>query len=79
MESAPNILFLNDFPPSNQNGGTVLIRRLLSGYPADNLIALTDAQNMISAFQFQMVRDTMRRCLPYWKRAASVFPASRPS
>jgi glycosyltransferase involved in cell wall biosynthesis len=45
MGPPPDILFLNDFPPSNQNGGTVLIRRLLSAYPAANLIALTDRRH----------------------------------
>jgi hypothetical protein len=45
MSSPPEILFLNDFPPSNQNGGTVLIRRLLSGYPTAKLIALTDSRH----------------------------------
>ena len=44
MEPLPVVLFFNDFPPSNANGGTVLIRRLLSGYPREKLIAVTRSQ-----------------------------------
>jgi glycosyltransferase involved in cell wall biosynthesis len=44
-EPPPVLLFFNDFPPSNANGGTVLIRRILSGYPRARLIGLTSAKD----------------------------------
>jgi len=44
-DSVPTILYFNSFPPSNWNGGTVLIRRLLRGYPPEKLIALTLSAN----------------------------------
>jgi len=44
MGPLPTLLFFNDFPPSNANGGTVLIRRLLNGYPHEKLVAVTKSQ-----------------------------------
>lgn len=41
LESLPTVLFFNHFPPAGTNGGTVLIRRLLSGFPREKLIGLT--------------------------------------
>jgi glycosyltransferase involved in cell wall biosynthesis len=47
MESPPVLFFFNNFPPSNKNGGTVLIRRLLDGYPREKLIALTSTLSTV--------------------------------
>lgn len=37
-DNSPEILYLADFLPANLNGGTLLLRRLLSGYPNDRII-----------------------------------------
>src|SRR5215469_4690634 len=39
--SAVRILYVCDWPPSNASGGSILMGRLLEGYPADSLVILT--------------------------------------
>ncbi|HEY3826193.1 MAG TPA: glycosyltransferase [Bryobacteraceae bacterium] len=63
MESPPVLLFFNNFPPSNKNGGTVLIRRLLDGYPREKLIALTSTLNTVGPID------------PPWCRVHREFPS----
>jgi len=40
----PPILYLCDFPPSNLDGGSVLVNRLLAEYPPENIVAFTSAR-----------------------------------
>ena len=65
VESPPTLLFFNNFPPSNRNGGTVLIRRLMSGYPHEKLIALTSTLNSVGPIN------------PPWCRVHEEFPSVR--
>jgi glycosyltransferase involved in cell wall biosynthesis len=37
----PAVLFFCDFPPSNEEGGSILVSRLLSSFPQDRLSVLT--------------------------------------
>jgi glycosyltransferase involved in cell wall biosynthesis len=66
MGPLPTLLFFNDFPPSNENGGTVLIRRLLNGYPHEKLVAVTRSQ-----YGKDRVADTA------WCRRHVVLPSIR--
>jgi len=65
MESPPTLLFFNNFPPSNRNGGTVLIRRLLTGYPHEKLIGLTVSFNSLGVNS------------PTWCRYHVEFPSAK--
>jgi glycosyltransferase involved in cell wall biosynthesis len=40
-DTAVNLLFMCDFPPSNLAGGPILISRLLAGYPVSRILVLT--------------------------------------
>jgi glycosyltransferase involved in cell wall biosynthesis len=40
----PPILYLCDFPPSNRDGGSVLVDRLLAEYPPENIVAFTSSR-----------------------------------
>jgi glycosyltransferase involved in cell wall biosynthesis len=42
--TAVNLLFMCDFPPSNLAGGSILISRLLADYPVSRLSVLTGSQ-----------------------------------
>jgi len=44
VPAPPPILYLCDFPPSNRDGGSVLVDRLLAGYPPDNIVAFTSSR-----------------------------------
>ncbi len=65
MESPPTLLFFNNFPPSNRNGGTVLMRRLLTGYPHEKLIGLTVSFNSLGVNS------------PTWCRYHVEFPSAK--
>ena len=44
VNTAVNLLFICDFPPSNLAGGSILISRLLADYPVSRLSVLTGSQ-----------------------------------
>jgi len=39
----PSILYVCDLPPSNLDGGSVLVNRLLAEYPPENIVAFTSS------------------------------------
>ncbi len=55
VEAVP-ILFMCDFPPSNLRGGSVLIGRLLEGYPENRIVVLTGSYfNRISPQEGRLI------------------------
>jgi glycosyltransferase involved in cell wall biosynthesis len=43
---APQLLYVDEFPPSNHHGGAILLKRLLDKHPADRLLVITSKVGM---------------------------------
>jgi len=47
--SAPRLLFVGEFPPSNHHGGAILVKRLLAQHPSDCLTVITSKEGMTAS------------------------------